>query len=258
MTAAVKFHIGTSGYSFDDWVGPFYPPGTRREDMFDCYVRHFSTVELNYTFYGMPSQRTMASLAERTPSDFVFWVKANKRTTHEQDRSAAAEFLDGLQPLIEKGKLGGVLLQFPQGFHRTVANRQYLLSACEDLSPVRLAVEFRHASWDHPSTSSGLDERGIALVVPEVPPIELLFRPAPRITGRCGYLRLHSRDAGKWYQGAASRYDYSFSETELREMAAEWNQLGRQAEGVYVYCNNCHQGQAAKNATQFLQIVEGM
>jgi len=71
-----KYLVGTSGYSFDDWVGTFYPAGTQKKDMLERYAEHFETVEVNYTYYRMPTVRTMASLARRTPEGFVFWVKA--------------------------------------------------------------------------------------------------------------------------------------------------------------------------------------
>ena len=143
MEPASKFRIGTSGYSFDDWVGPFYPPGTRRQEMFAQYLRQFRTVELNYTFYRMPAAKTLEQLAQASPPDFLFWVKANQRTTHEHDRTAAAEFLANLDPLRAGSRLAGVLMQFPQNFHRTVANRRVLRDTVEDFKAVPLAVEFR-------------------------------------------------------------------------------------------------------------------
>ena len=253
--ASEKYMVGTSGYSFGDWVGTFYPPGTKSADMFGLYVRHFQTVEVNYTFYRMPSARTLESLARRSPEGFVFWIKANRQITHEGKRELSGEFMDNLAPLAAAGKLAGVLLQFPQSFHRTIDNRKYLSAAVEGLSAAPLAVEFRHASWDHPSTCAGLRERNVAMVVPDCPNISGLFRPAPAVTGRCGYLRLHSRDASKWYAGAAERYDYSYSQQELWDILAGWRELQDQADRVYAFFNNCHRGQAAQNAEAFRRIL---
>jgi uncharacterized protein YecE (DUF72 family) len=195
---ASKYIVGTSGYSFADWVGPFYPPGTRSGEMFALYARRFAAVELNFTFYRMPTARTLASLAAKGPPGFGFWVKANQDITHKQDRAPAAAFIEALAPLRESGRLLGVLFQFPQSFHRTVASRKFLAAALEDFAALPSAVEFRHASWDHPATVEGLRRRSVSLVVPDVPAIESLYRPAPAVTGNRGYLRLHSRDAGKW------------------------------------------------------------
>ncbi len=251
----IEYVVGTSGFSFADWVGGFYPPGTRPGDMFAQYVRHFSTVELNFTYYRMPSPRTLDRLAGASPEGFEFWVKANQETTHRRNRQAAGEFVANLQPLRDAGKLAGVLLQFPQSFHRTADNRKYLAAAIDDLSVDRLAVEFRHNSWDHPLTAAGLRERDVMLVVPDVPPLAGLFRPSAAATCTAGYLRMHSRTAEKWYAGGAERYDYNYSDGEMREVIADWSELAGQVEKVYAFFNNCHHGQAAENAEAFRRIL---
>jgi len=255
MNAGDRYIVGTSGYSFNDWVGTFYPPGTKAGDMFGLYAEHFQTVEVNYTFYRMPSVGTMDSLARRSPPGFTFWVKANQQITHEADRSPVKAFIEGLSPLTQADKLAGVLLQFPQSFHRTVDNRKFLAAAIAGFAAVPLAAEFRHYSWDHPSTFEGLRDRNVAMVVPDAPDIRGLFRPAPTVTGRTGYLRLHSRDADKWYAGAAERYDYSYSDGELRQIISDWSSLQEQVDKVYAFFNNCHRGQAAQNAEAFRRIV---
>jgi len=251
-----KFIVGTSGYSFPDWVGTFYAPNTRSVDMFDCYVQRFSTVELNFTYYRVPAASTMAKMARLSPSGFTFWVKANQEITHKQDRSAAREFIESLQPLTDSLKLAGVLFQFPQSFRRTVANRQYLAAALGDFAPLPAAVEFRHRSWDHPLTLSSLRERAITLVVPDVPALPDLYSIPPTATSRMGYLRLHSRNAGNWYARGADRYDYNYSPQEMQDLLRDWQALADQVDRVYVYFNNCHAGQAAQNAEVFRKLVE--
>ena len=224
-----KFVVGTSGYSFADWVGQFYPPATKAKDMFSLYAEQFKTVELNFTFYRMEAAGTLAKLAQKSPADFHFWVKANRRITHQPDSQAGAEFIENLQPMAGSGKLAGVLLQFPQSFHRTIANRKYLGSVLEDLASLDLAVEFRHCSWGHPSTVTGLGQRGVALVIPDCPAIASLYRPQPTVISNLGYLRLHSRDARNWYAGMAQRYDYSYSDQELKEIVEQWTAPATQA-----------------------------
>lgn len=252
------WRVGTSGYSFADWVGPFYPPGTPKQAMFEHYARHFRTVEVNYTYYRMPAAGTLAGLDRRSPPGFDFWIKANRQLTHEGKLEPAEAFLDALDPLRDAGKLAGVLVQLPQSFHRTVANRRYLASLLEALASVPLAVEFRHFSWDHRLTYTGLADRGVTLVVPDVPEIASLHRPSARLTGPVGYLRLHSRNADLWYAGAAERYDYSYSPQELTELLEEWSTREDQAKRVYVFFNNCHRGQAAENAQAFERILREM
>lgn len=257
MEASSKFRIGTSGYSFGDWVGTFYPPGTKSRDMFGLYVREFRTVEVNYTFYRMPSARTLEAMVRQTPPEFTFWVKANQDFTHKHDLKSAKEFLEALSPMQARGQLAGVLLQYPQSFHRTVANRRAIQSALTAFESVPAAVEFRHSSWDHLATFEGLRERGVTLVVPDVPYIGPLFRPQAALTSRTGYLRLHSRIGASWYAGEADRYDYSYGDDELKSLAGTWNLLADQTDRIFVFFNNCRHGQAAKNARRFIEIACG-
>ena len=258
MKTTHTYVVGTSGYSFGDWVGTFYPEGTRQREMFALYARHFEAVELNFTYYRMPAAETIERMAARAPEGFEFWVKANQLTTHERDRSAAPPFLEGIAPMAESGKLAGVLLQFPQSFHRTVQTRKYLAATLADFAAVPLAVEFRHRSWDNPATYAGLAERDVTLVVPDVPDLSGLYRTPARVTSRTGYLRPHSRNAGNWYAGGEARYDYSYSEAELNAFIDEWERLGDQMDKAYAFFNNCHRGQAAENAEAFRRLVGQM
>lgn len=255
MDDKANYIVGTSGYSFADWVGEFYPPGTRGPKMLDEYVKHFAAVEVNYTFYRMPSARTLESMDRRTPPGFAFWVKANQIITHEGDRKVIGEFIDNLAPLRDSNKLAGVLLQFAQSFHRTVDNRKYLAGVIDDFSALPVAVEFRHRSWEHPSTGQGLRDRNATLVVPDVPDIDGLFHCPAAVTSRTGYLRLHSRNADLWYAGAAERYDYSYTDEQLRELLDEWSRLEETVDRTYAFFNNCHRGQAAQNAESFRRIL---
>ncbi len=258
MSENTKYIVGTSGYSFADWVGRFYPPETKSRDMFAHYVRDFETVELNFTFYRIPSVTTLAALDRKSPAGFSFWVKGNQQITHERDRSVVREFLDNLAPLSESGKLAGVLLQFPQSFHRTVENRSFLGEVVEDFASVPLAVEFRHFSWDSESTLAGLRDRNVALVVPDAPEIRGLFRPAPAVTSSIGYLRLHSRNTDKWYAGPTERYDYDYSDRELSDVLKQWSPLTEQVDKVFAFFNNCHHAQAAQNALSFQKLIAQM
>jgi uncharacterized protein YecE (DUF72 family) len=182
-------------------------------------------------------------------------VKANQELTHKGNLSAAEEFKANLQPMQESGKLSGLLLQFPQSFRRTDLGRKYLAGLLEALSGPPLAVEFRHHSWDHPSVLAGMKERAVTVVIPDVPSLESLYRPAPAATTPVGYLRLHSRSAEGWYGGMAARYDYSYGEDQLRSLLDQWNRLEGQVERAYVFFNNCHRGQAAQNAEAIRRIL---
>jgi uncharacterized protein YecE (DUF72 family) len=273
MAAETKYVIGTCGYSFADWVGTFYPEGTQTAEMFAAYVTHFPAVELNFTFYATPSERALTALAGRSPAGFGFWVKANRQITHEYKADVAGEFVERLGPLSTAGKLLGVLLQFPQSFHRTIDARRGLGTVLEKMAAAPLAVEFRHRSWDHPDVYAGLRARNVTLVVPDVPRLAGLFAPPPMLTTRTGYLRPHSRNAANWYAtgaavppprsaaagaGGKDRYDYDYSLDELKELRRQWQEVDADADKVYVFFNNCHRGQAGRNAEAFRRIVDGL
>jgi uncharacterized protein YecE (DUF72 family) len=212
-------------------------------------------VELNFSFYRIPAAATMLKMAKASPDGFGFWVKAYQDITHKQDLSQAREFLESLLPLRDAGKLSGVLMQFPQSFHRTPPNRQYLARAIDELAAVPTAIEFRHCTWDDPATLEGLRQRNVTLVIPDVPALPGLYRPAPALTNSTGYLRLHSRDSRKWYTGEARRYDYSYSPEELAGLVSQWETIVQQAKRVYTFFNNCHGGQAAQNAEAFRKML---
>ena len=251
-----NYVIGTSGYSFGDWVGTFYPADTKQREMLARYVTHFETVEVNFTFYRLPPARTMDAIASKAPEGFRFWVKANQATTHEGERSVRDDFLAGIAPMREAGKLAGLLLQFPQRFHRTIANRKFLASVLDDYKELPTAVEFRHASWEHPSVLDGLRERNVTIVVPDVPDLPGLYHIGAAATSRTGYLRLHSRNASKWYGGeGVDRYDYSYSSDELAGIVEAWESLDEPMDEIYTFFNNCHQGQAAQNAEALRKVL---
>src|SRR5437773_625369 len=120
--------IGTSGYSFPDWVGPFYPLGTDRGKMLDHYVQHFPTVEVNATYYRIPPPSTLHAMERKTPPGFEFVVKAHHDMTHKRslDDEIYQAFARSVDPLLQAGKLSGVLAQFPYAFRRTRENEKFL------------------------------------------------------------------------------------------------------------------------------------
>ena len=108
-------HIGTSGFSYDDWVGPYYPQDLKKTEWLSFYAREFSTLELNSSYYGIPTAFNMERMAAKTPEGFQFTVKAHQDMTHKRNDNEAvfAQFVAALAPLLEQGKFGCVLAQFP-------------------------------------------------------------------------------------------------------------------------------------------------
>ena len=243
-----QVHIGTSGYSFKDWVGTFYPEKFSSQKMLPFYAGEFDTVEVNFTYYRMPAEKTIAGMTKRTPPGFQFFVKAHGSMTHEGDLSGRDDFLAALSPMKGEGKLAGLLFQFPQSFKNTEENRRYLRAVAEEFAPENIAVEFRDRSWAADPVYGFLEGAGLSFVSVDEPQVSTLFPPVGMATSDVGYLRFHSRDGSKWYRGGAERYDYDYSEEELREWLPKLEEIARRASVLFIYFNNCHKGQAAENA----------
>lgn len=248
--------IGTSGYSYSNWVGPFYRPGTSARDMLTSYAHHFPLTELNYTFYRMPAAKDLTTLAAKTPRGFQFIVKLHRSISHEGDLEAAGAFRQAAVALQEKGKLLALLCQYPQRLHSSSENRDRLAALVERLHDLPLAVEFRHRSWDTPATIDWLRQRGLHIVSVDVPDISALFPTRLVQSSRLIYVRWHSRRKESWYSSHGERYDYLYSDEELRDWVAALTSRAGSADRALLLFNNCQRGQAAINARRFRELVE--
>ncbi len=252
-------HIGTSGYSFKDWKGPFYPVKITSSEMLSFYARHFKLVEINSTYYAIPRVEVFERMAENTPPDFQFMVKANSGMTHERsdNQSIFDRFEDAIQPLVEAGKFKGILAQFPWSFKNTEENRQYLKLCKERLAEYPLIVEFRHISWILEPLFGFLRDMGISYCAVDEPNLPGLVPPKTAATTDLGYVRFHGRNAEMWWGGdAAQRYNYLYTEQELKEWVPKIKQLAASTQEIYVLFNNCHAGYAAKNAKTMQNMLQ--
>lgn len=265
--AGTGVRVGTSGFSFRDWVGPFYPEGIRPEDMLRYYARHFATVELDFTYYRMPTARTMAGLERKTPEGFLFCVKANRTMTHElpedpaELRAAFAAFRAALEPMAGAGKLGCVLFQFPWRFQPTPEAEGYLEVLPELLPDAPLVVEFRQSGWVQGEalgrTVDRLRRAGLGFCAVDEPRLRGLMPPVTAATADVGYVRFHGRNAAKWWRhdDPGERYDYLYSRAELEEWVPRIRELEAQTKRLYVLFNNCHVGSAPRNARMMLELL---
>ena len=246
----MEIRIGTSGYSFEDWRGNFYPAAIQKGKMLDHYQNYYDTVEINSTYYRIPHPAVLYNMAKKTKPEFEFIVKANQNLTHQRREieQPAGEFREALKPLVERNQLKGVLAQFPWSFKFSPKNLDYL-STCRDLmSPHRLFVEFRHDSWLRPVTYDTMRREGIFFVSVDGPRLRGLLPPELITTGDTAYVRLHGRNAEHWWGGGALRYDYLYNESELQEWKDKIERLKGEATKAFIFFNNCHLGQAVKNA----------
>lgn len=246
--------IGTSGYSYPDWVGPFYPEGTKPGKMLAHYTREFPLVELNFTFYRPPTADMLARIADQTPPGFQFLVKLPRTLSHEENPADLPGFRGAVEAVRSRGKLLGLLCQIPQATHHGRKALAWLNRLGEELLGLGLAVEFRHRSWNRQDVADWLAERRIDLVSVDVPALPGLFpRGLVRSTPNL-YVRWHSRSADNWYAADKERYDYSYSDTELEEWVDDLAAAPGVRRAVLLF-NNCHRSQAVDNARRMRTLI---
>lgn len=198
-----KLYVGTSGYAYNEWKGSFYPEKLAEREMLGFYSRQFSTVEINHTFYRMPSENVLEQWAASVPAGFQFALKANQKITHIQRlrdvRSTLERFLSVASLLANEGRLGPILFQLPPAFRADLK----VLESFLQLRPraFRFAVEFRHASWHAPETYSLLRQYGTALCLAETEK----DKPPDLLTADFTYVRLRresytAKELAAWRQ----------------------------------------------------------
>lgn len=251
--------VGTSGYSYDDWVGPVYPPGTPRRDYLLHYKDRFDACELNFTYYRLPAARTMEGILRKSGGEVTFTVKASRELTHERtDPGPAADaFRQGVAPLAAADRLGCVLAQFPYSFHHGPGQRGYVERLVASLAPLPVVVEFRARDWIGPETFDWLRTAGAGFCCVDEPELKGLIPPMEEVTSGVGYVRFHGRNARKWWKHdhAWERYDYLYSRDELAAWVPRIRRMHAKADKVFVFANNHYQGKAVTNAEQLVQLL---
>ncbi|MBE7461965.1 MAG: DUF72 domain-containing protein [Planctomycetes bacterium] len=255
QSSNAELWIGTSGYSYPEWIAAgVYPEGLSTARMLRHYASKFSTVELNYTWYQLPKADAVERQRREAPDGFLFAAKLTRTLTHQVDggwKAQAAQYRDGIAPLAQSRQLAAVLAQFPPEFSRSAANRKHLAALLDALEGLPVAVEFRHASWNHERVFRELARRRVTLAAVDEPDLPGLFPPLARVTdARLFYARFHGRNAKGWGSGRMERkFDYSYSDAELSEWIVRYLEPMAQAalRGV-IFFNNHVRGQAVKNA----------
>lgn len=247
-------HLGTSGYSYDDWVGPYYPADLPKSGWLSFYARDFMTCEINFTFYRLPEARILEAMANKTPDGFLFTVKATQELTHKRQDNAGLfrQFVQSLKPLIDSRKFGCILAQFPFSFHPTPDNSTYLQTLSERFEGLPVVVEFRNVGWLTNQTLDILRDKGLGFCCVDEPRLKGLIPPIARATSKVAYVRFHGRNAKKWWdhEQAWERYDYTYSPAELAEWLPKIKELDVTAEHTFLFTNNHWHGQAVDTARQ--------
>jgi uncharacterized protein YecE (DUF72 family) len=240
----MNWYLGTMGYSYRDWSGPFYPESIQPPNYLKHYSRFFNAVEIDSTFYGTPRLTTVQHWLVSTPKDFKFCLKTPRLITHEKGLRAAhldmAKFLEIVREF--GGKLGVILIQLPPSFHADQSGtlKTFLSALPADLS---FAVEFRHASWYQFETEQILSRYGICWAATEYPGL-------PRgvsLTADFVYFRLIGR------HGEFDRHDRE--QMDRSENLAWWfknvKSYSQEIAQVYGYFNNDYAGFGAMSCNRF-------
>jgi uncharacterized protein YecE (DUF72 family) len=251
--------IGTSGFSYEDWRGYFYPQELPKKEMLNYYAEHFPTVEVNATYYSLPHPATFYQMARKVPPGFEFVVKAHKDMTHAAEflPDAFQQFRAALEPLREAGMLGCVLAQYPWSFKAIPENRNALQQLRVELPELPVVVEFRNAGWVSDDTFALLRELQFGFCCVDEPHLKGLMPRIVKATSPIGYVRFHGRNADKWWrhEQAYERYDYLYSEEELAEWVPKIRDLSEETEKTYLFFNNHYEGKAGQNAQMMAQLL---
>jgi uncharacterized protein YecE (DUF72 family) len=256
--------IGPAGWDYQDWQGIVYPPGLKGTDRLTFLASIFGVVEINVTFYRplTPEIALRWLAAVQEAPDFRFTAKLWQVFTHERQLPAAelGLFRQGLAPLLDAGRLGVLLAQFPYSFHNVEDNRAFLVKLKEALPEYPLAVEVRHRSWQQRAVREFFQALGLDFCNIDQPQVSYPLGATRWVTGTRGYLRCHGRRKDVWFEfgeDRGARYDYLYGPEELADLAARTRELAARARETYVIFNNHPRGQAVVNALELAHLLRG-
>lgn len=258
-----RVFTGPAGWSYDDWNDIYYPAGSSI-DRLVYTAGYFDCVELNSSFYRIPSSGMAASWLDRISSDpdFMMTAKAFSGFTHDRilDNTLVREYKDVFEPLRSAGRLGALLFQFPWSFRNLKDSRCHLMEIGKLFRDYPIVAELRHGSWNSEDSFRLLKDYGFTLCSIDQPMIGDSMPPSTRVTNRAlGYIRLHGRNRRDWFRkdaGRDQRYDYLYSEKEIREWSSQAAELSGKVDRLFIITNNHFRGQALVNALQMKSLME--
>lgn len=260
-----RLHIGPAGWQYDDWNGVVYPaPRPRGFDALEHIASYFNLDEINSTFYHIPPPDMTRRWAERVVHNpaFLFTVKANQAFTHRSATEADhIAFRRAIEPLVRHNRLGCILAQFPWSFRFDADARRRIDDLVARLTPLPLALEVRHGSWESADAESYLATLPAARCGIDQPVIGDSVRPYHFRPGPGGaYFRFHGRNYRNWFGenvGRDARYDYLYSAEELSPWATVIRRAAEASDRVFVVLNNHYRGQAPANALELAAMLGG-
>ena len=257
-----NIRVGPAGWYYQDWMGIVYAVSKRTRPL-ELLSALFDVVEINTTFYRPIEAKVSAQWCQQVAANpqFRFTTKVWKKFTHEGTSFSEGDmrqFLRGLEPLIQDGWLGALLLQFPWSFKRTRENRMVLAHLVESFKEYPLAIEFRHESWNVAEVISEFRSRDLCLCSIDQPMIKGAMPPIDDNTSQLAYFRLHGRNDKHWFaenSGRDQRYDYLYSEEELSPWIERAKRMIQQADDLYIITNNHYRGKAVVNALEIQHML---
>jgi len=256
-----ELYIGTSGYDYPEWKGLFYPSNVKRAGFLSYYAEQFNSLELNGTYYKMPTCEQMQNMITRTGGKVKFSVKAFSGLTHSVDKSQylllAKEFKKALEPLINENLLLCTLLQFPESFHYEKDQRIYLDLLLNEFTGIPVVAEMRNIKWQNNQVFEALRQRQVGWCIADNPALKNLIKLDYIFTSEIAYMRFHGRNSQMWYKGNnVSRYDYFYSDSELQSFIEPLRELLRHTKIVQLFFNNHAKSNAAINAKKIEMLLK--
>ncbi len=238
-----KVHIGTSGWHYKHWLGVFYPEGTRASEMFQFYARYFDTVEINNSFYRLPTATTFDNWRESSPPNFCYAVKASRFITHmkklKDPKSSSEKFFLVADRLAKK--LGPILFQLPPRWKLNIERFEEFLGSLP--GEHQYVIEFREETWFVLEVYQLMRKYKVAFCIHDFGDMKV-----PReITAKFTYIRFHGPTSAKYWG--------SYSDRELRVWADRIKKWRSDLSSVYVYFNNDPEGAAVKNALTLKRLI---
>lgn len=251
--------IGTSGYSYEDWEGIFYPQHLSKKNYLAHYAKFFDITEINSTYYRLPSPGMFRNILKKVSDDFKFVVKLSSELTHEREKTEASvdQFRKGIEPLVESDQLITTLAQFPYSFKPSNENYDHLEFLRKAMPDIPINVEFRNEYWIKEETFDFLEKHSLGYVCVDMPRLPHLVPPTIAATSELGYVRFHGRVKEHWWSPPEPhmRYDYLYDKDELEEWVERTEELGNYTKNIVILFNNHYQGKSAKNARTFASML---
>lgn len=268
-----KIYIGTAGWSYKDWVGPFYARGqSAGYNWLRFYSNRFNCVEVNSTFYAYQKNSVVNGWVEKVSfsDDFIFEIKLHRDFTHlrQYDNAGVSAVKENLDILKDSGRLGALLIQFPYSFQMNDAAASYVSKLSETFEEYKKVIEVRHNSWNNEKGTELFDEHGLTLCTVDQPVIGRALRFNITVSGRKAYLRLHGRNKDEWFKSIGSfntkqsydernaRYNYNYSIGELTEIKMMIEEHFYELDEIHVIFNNHPGGNAPVNAIELGALME--